>query len=123
MIDGVLKEEMIIKAQRLQVTCKKQDKQYVVGIFQEIGRAWKQLPFELLRAALLNQTCNGVFNKDKGYEFYMETDVMKELKLDCDGVKGKGDIAKMTTRRQAESAKNINCTTSQTHGFKLQKSG
>ena len=45
MIDIVLKEKMIIKVQRLQVTYTKQDKEYVVGNFQEIGRAWKQLLF------------------------------------------------------------------------------
>ena len=56
--------------------------------------------------------CNGVFDKDKGYEFYIEREVMKELKLDYEDGKGKGDIAKMATRGKAELAKNINYTAS-----------
>ena len=45
---------------------------------------------------------------------------MKELKLDYVG--GEGGIAKMIRRRKAELMKSINCTASNTHGFKLQKS-
>ena len=66
MVDKVLNENTILEAQPLRVTYKKQEKEYVVGNFQEIDRAWKQLPFELHREAFLNQVCNGVFDKDEG---------------------------------------------------------
>ena len=54
MIDGVLKEKIILKAQRLKVTYTKKDEQYVVENIQETRRVWNQLSFELPRAALLN---------------------------------------------------------------------
>ena len=112
---------MILETQQFQVTYTKKDEQYMVGNFQEIGRAWKQLPFKLYRAALLNQVCNGVFDTDDDYGFYMERDVVKEFRLDYEGGKGKDDIVKMVTRRKAELVKNINCSISQTHGLKLRK--
>ena len=45
---------------------------------------------------------------------------MKELRIDYEGRKVKGDLAKMVTRRKAELVENMSCTASQTHGFKLQ---
>ena len=46
---------------------------------------------------------------------------MKDLRLDYVGGKGKGDIAKMVTRRKAELVKNMNYRANKTHGFKLRK--
>ena len=46
---------------------------------------------------------------------------MKELRLDYVAGKGKGDIAKMVTRRKAELVKNMNYRSNKTHGFKLRK--
>ena len=121
MIDCVLKDKMTTDTQKLGVIYEKQGEEIIVANFREIGKAWKRSPFELSRAGLLNQVCNGQFDKDKGYEFYIERDIMKDLRLDYVAGKGKGDIAKMVTRRKAELVKNMSYRSNKTHSLKLRK--
>ena len=121
-IDSILKDKMTVEAQRLGLCINHEGVDVTVTNFREIGCAWRRIPFDLDRAGIVNSVMNVQFDTDKAYEFYIERDIMKNLNIDyIKGVKGKGDIAKMVTRRKAELVKNLNYRGATTHGFKISK--
>lgn len=108
-IDSILKNKMTLEAQRMGLSVNREGVNVVVTNFREIGCAWRRVPFDLNRAGIVNSVMNVQFDTDKAYAFYIERNITKELNIDhIKGVKGKGDIAKMVTKRKAELMKNLN---------------
>ena len=121
-IDSILKDKMTVEAQRLGLCINQDGVDVIVTNFREIGCAWRRTPFDVDRAGIMNSVMNVQFDTDAAYEFYIERDIMKTLNIDyIKGVKGKGDIAKMVTKRKAELVKNLNYRGAATHGFKISK--
>ena len=74
------------------------------------------------RAGIVNSVMNVQFDTDKAYEFYIERDSMNALNIDyIKGVKGKGDIAIMVTRRKAKLVKNLSYRGILTYGYTISK--
>ena len=72
-------------------------------------------------AVKINEVMHASFNDQCGYEFYMESDIMKKLKIvysDVD-LSVKGSIARMITIRKVALAKLINKRSEKTHQKKI----
>ena len=70
------------------------------------------------------QIINGRFEKNRGYEFYIETEVMKRLRLAYDKsilLTGTHCIAMMVIRRKCDLAKSMIARGGKTYGFKIRK--
>ena len=104
-IDGELKKRITLEAQRLGLTCYYRGGNQLIQNFSEVGKAWKH-DDSLKCARRVNGAINGQFAEDKGYEYRIEKEVMKDLGLvyEADD-KGKGCIAMMVVRRKSELAK------------------
>jgi len=75
-------------------------------------------------ARKINQIINGQFENNRGYEFYIETEVMKRLRLAYNKniiLTGTHCIAMMVTRRKCDLAKSMMARGEKTHGFKIRK--
>ena len=89
--------------------------------FRNIGSAWK-LDNDPKIAAQLNTIINSTFTENSGYEYYLETKIMKEYKLKYgDDLDIKGSIARMIVLRKCELAKAINKRAEKTHQQKIVK--
>ena len=122
-INDKLKSMMILQAQKidLQVTDKKTGELRKVQGFRDIGLAWKT-DNEPKTAAKINTIINSTFTENSGYEYYLETKIMKEYKLkygDDDNIKG--SIARMIVLRKCELAKSINKRAEKTHQKRIVK--
>ena len=107
-IDGELKDRMTVEAQRLNLMVTRGDTKHLVTNFKEIGKAWKFSEMADDMAPTINQIINGQFEKHKGYEFYIENEVMKRLRLTYDKnnlLTGTHCIAMMVTRQKYDLAK------------------
>ena len=73
---------MILKAQNidLQIKDKKTGELRKVQTFCDIGSAWK-LDNDPKIAAKIKTIINSTFTKNSGYEYYLETNIMKEYRL------------------------------------------
>ena len=123
-IDGELKDRMIMEAQRMNLTLMRGDQQQLVSSFKEIGKVWKMIPLHDDTARKINQIINGQFENNRGYEFYIETEVMKRLRLVYNKniiLTGTHCIAMMVTRRKCDLAKSMMARGEKTHGFKIRK--
>ena len=123
MIDSALKEEMVVEAQRINLKYAEKDQMVMVQNFREIGKSWK-MDGSVSNAKKINQVAYGVFGSKKniGYEYYLETSIMKELKLEySDLSKGRGCIASMISRRKADLAKCVMKRSELTHQTKITK--
>ena len=123
-IDGELKDRMTMEAQRMNLTLMRGDQQQLVSSFKEIGKVWKMLPLQDDTARKINQISNGQFEKNRGYEFYIETEVMKRLRLAYNKniiLTGTHCITMMVTRLKCDLAKSMMARGEKTHGFKIRK--
>ena len=123
-IDGELKDRMLVEAQRLQLMLMRGDTEHLVTSFKEIGKVWKITPMHEDTAPKINQIINGQFKKNKGYEFYIETEVMNRLSLAYDKniiLTGTHCIAMMVTRRKCDLVKSMMARGNTTHGIKIRK--
>ena len=118
-IDGELKKRITLEAQRLGLTCYYRGGHHLVQNFSEIGKAWKH-DNSLECARRVNGALNGQFVEDKGYEFKIEENVMKDLHLVYAAEeKGKGCIAMMVVRRKSELSKTTMKRSVTTHERKI----
>lgn len=123
-IDGELKDRMLVEAQRLQLMLTRGDTEHLVTSFKEIGKVWKMTPMHNDTAPKINQIINGQFKKNKGYEFYIESEVMNHLSLAYNTniiLTGTHCIAMMVTRRKCDLVKSMMARGNNTHGFKIRK--
>ena len=123
-IDGELKDKMKMEAQRMSLTLIRGDHQNLVANFKEIGKVWKMIPSHDDTIQKINQIINGQFEKNKGYEFYIETEVMKRLRPAYNKrimLTGTHCITMMVTRRTCNLAKSMMARGEKTHGFKIRK--
>ena len=123
MIDSALEEEMVVEAQRINLKYTEKDQMVMVQNFREIGKSWK-MDGSVGNAKKINQVAYGVFGSKKniGYEYYLESTIMKELKLEySDLSKGRGCIASMISRRKADLAKCVMKRSELTHQTKITK--
>ena len=80
------------------------------------------MSLDFKRAGIFNCVMNIQFDTDKSNEFYIDSNIMKTLNIDyIKGVKGKGNIAKIVTRRKAELVKNLNYRGVMIHSYKISK--
>ena len=118
-IDGELKKRITLEAQRLGLTCYYRGGNHLVQNFSEIGKAWKH-DESLECARRVNGAINAQFAEDKGYEYRIEEDVMKDLGIVyAADDKGKGCIAMMVVRRKSELAKTTMKRSVTTHDRKI----
>ena len=123
-IDGELKDRMTVEAQRLNLKLTDRNTERLVCNFKEIGKVWKLAEMTYDMARKINQIINGQFEKHKGYEFYIENEVMKRLRLTYEKnnlLTGTHCIAMMVTRRKCDLAKSMMARGNNTHGFKIRK--
>ena len=77
----------------------------MVQNFSEIGKVWKY-DNSVEIATKINRVLHGQFAEVDGYEYDIERDVMKKLRLEYeDDSRGKACIAMMVVRRRSELAK------------------
>ena len=122
-INDQLKSMMIIKAQKidLKIRDKKTGELRNVQGFRDIGAAWKR-DNDPKVAAKINTVINTTFTDNSGYEYYLETKIMKQYKLKYgDDLDIKGSIARMIVLRKCELAKSINKRAEKTHQQKIVK--
>ena len=94
----------------MNLTLMRGDQQHLVSSFKEIGKVWKMILLHDDTARKINQIINGQFEKNRGYEFYIETEVMKRLRLVYNKniiLTGTHCIAMMVTRRKYDLAKSM----------------
>ena len=89
--------------------------------FRDIGSAWK-LDNNPSNAAKINTIINSTFIENCGYEYYLETKIMKQYKLKHgDDHNIKGSIARMIVLQKCKLAKAINKRAEKTHQQKIVK--
>ena len=123
-INDSLKSMMIIKGQEigLKVKDKKTNTDRLIQTYQDIGYTWKN-DFAPSTASKINMIINSTFTDTSGYEYYLETKIMKKFKLKYtqeDNI-SKGSIARMIVLRKCELAKVINKRAEKTHQKKISK--
>ena len=114
-----------MEAQRLNLKLTDGNTERLVCNFKEIGKVWKLAEITCDMAPKINQIINGQFEKHKGYEFYIEGEVMKRLRLTYEKnnlLTGTHCIAMMVTRRKCDLAKSMMTRGNNTHGFKITSS-
>ena len=122
-INEKLKCMMILKAQQieLQVEDKKTGESRNIQSFKDIGAAWKNNN-DNTTAAKINTIINKTFTEKSGYEFYLETKILKQFKIKyADELEIKGSIARMIVMRKCELGKAINKRSEKTHQKKIVK--
>lgn len=121
MIDSELKGRMLKEALAAGLTYGKEDKEFRVEKFTEIGKSWK-LDGSVENAKKINRIVSGIFESSRGYEYYIETEIMNKLKLAYKkDMHGRGCIACMVSRRRADLAKNVMKRSALTHDSKVVK--
>ena len=114
---------MIIQSQKigLQVRDKKTEETRSVQSFSDIGYAWSTDSSPDC-AAKINTVINNTFSESSGFEYYLETKIMKKFKLKyIDDVSMNGSIARMIVVRKCELGKVINKRAEKTHQKKILK--
>ena len=122
-INDNIKSMMIIQSQKigLQVKDKITKELRSVQSYADIGYAWS-CDDSPECAAKVNTVINATFTESKGFEYYLETKVMKKFKLRyAEDVSMKGSIARMIVIRKCELGKVINKRTEKTHQKKILK--
>lgn len=122
-INEKLKSMMILKAQniKLEVKDKKTGEMRKIQGFRDIGYAW-QSDNDPKTAAKINTIINSTFTDNSGYEYYLESKIMKDFKLKYAGdLDIKGSIARMIVMRKCELAKVINKRAEKTHQNRILK--
>ena len=120
-INDNLKTMMILKSQKigLQVIDKKSEISRIVQSYKDIGLAWKS-DDSIECAAKINTIMNNTFTENSGYEYYLETKIMKKFKLQyIEDTCIKGSIARMIVTRKCELAKVINKRAERAHQKKI----
>ena len=79
-IDSNLKTMIILCAQEIGITYKGKAGPVTVQSFNDIGQAWHDDDSHK-QAVKLNEVMHAIFEEECGYEFYMETAVMKKMKI------------------------------------------
>ena len=121
LIDSELKDRMVIEAQKLKLKYGKQDQNFLVENFSEIGKSWK-MDGSVENAQKINKIIHGTFDSSQGYKYYIEKDIMNKLKLKYSpDIKGRGSIATLITRRKADLAKLVMKRSAMTHDTKIAK--
>ena len=121
-IDNTLKLMMILKSQEIGLSFSKgngEDSRTIIQTFNDIGSAWK-CDASHEQATKINEVMHGSF--DGGYEFYMEANIMKELKIkyeDSITTATKGCIARMIVNRKCVLTKLINKRSEISHQRKI----
>ena len=122
-INDAIKSMMIIQSQKigLQVRDKKTEETRSVQSYSDIGYAWSTDDSPEC-AAKINTVINNTFSEKSGFEYYLETKIMKKFKLKyTDDVSMKGSIARMIVVRKCELGKVINKRAERTHQKKILK--
>ena len=120
-IDSELKDRMLKEAQNVGLHFGKVNRKFLVENFTEIGKSWKT-DGSVENALKINQVLYGIFDASRGYEYYLEKDIMSKLKLQySDEIKGRGSIAMMVIRRKADLAKCVMKRAAMTHDTKITK--
>ena len=122
-IGDKLKDRMIMEAHIMNLTVMRGDQPHVVTNFKDIGKVWKKILMHDDTARKINQVIHGQFEKSRGYEFYIETEVMKRLGLAYDKsmiLSRTHYITMMVTRQKCNLAKSMMARGESMHGFKIQ---
>ena len=105
LIDGELKEKMTVEAQLIGLKIFDDGGESLVQNFSEVGKVWKH-DNSVETATKINRVLHGQFAEVDGYEYDIERDIMKKLRLEYkDDSRGKACIAMMVVRRRSELAK------------------
>ena len=119
LIDGELKEKMTVEAQHIGLKIFHVGGESLVQNFSEIGKVWKH-DNSVEIATKINRVLHGQFTEVDGYEYDIERDVMKKMRLEYkDDSRGKACIAMMVVRRRSELAKTTMKRSWTTHEAKI----
>ena len=126
-IDSDLKTMMILKAQEtgLEYEDVKTVQKSQVQNFGDIGLSWK-CDSSHEQAVKVYEVMHGTFDDQAGYEYYMETSIMKKIKIKYEDLTTssiKGCIARMIVNRKCVLTKLINKRAEKSHQKQLSQKG